>query len=271
VRLLWELHFDLPREGPGDDEATEHVLSLLPKRPYARILDAGCGPGMQTLCLARCLGGDITAIDTHQPFLDELERRARAEHVEHRIHTQNVPMQSLPFSESAFDLIWSEGAISCIGFERGLKLWRRFLTDDGIVVVSELSWLRTAATTDARQFWEQHYPDMSDIDGNLQRVSDAGYNPLTTYVLPPEAWWRNDYDPLERRINLLVEKYRGDEAALAELEAAREEIELFRRSYDSYGYVFYAMERVQQPPPDRKYELCRRRAGAAKPLANIEG
>jgi SAM-dependent methyltransferase len=153
-------------------------------------------------------------------------------------------MRSLPFSESAFDLIWSEGAIYCIGFEHGLKLWRNVLTVDGIVVVSELSWLHAGAPTEARRFWEQNYPDMSDIDGNLQRVSDAGYNPLTTYVTPPEAWWHNYYDPLERRINLLADKYRGDDAAIAELNAARDEIELFRRFYDSYGYVFYAMERV---------------------------
>jgi SAM-dependent methyltransferase len=189
------------------------------------------------------LGGDITAIDTHQPFLDDLERRARTEHLEHRIRTQSVLMQSLPFRPLTFDLIWSESAIYCIGFEDGLKLWRRFLTDDGVVVVSELSWLRAAVPTEARRFWEQNYPEMSDIDGNLRRVADAGYNPLASYVLPSQAWWHNYYDPLGRRIDGLSEKYRGDEAAIAELNAARDEIELFRRFHDSYGYVFYTMER----------------------------
>jgi hypothetical protein len=43
---------------------------------------------------------------------------------------------------------------------------------------------------------------------------------------------------------LLADKYRGDDDAIVELNAARDEIELFRRFYDSYGYVFYAMERV---------------------------
>jgi SAM-dependent methyltransferase len=155
------------------------------------------------------LGGDITAIDTHQPFLDDLERRARTEHLEHRIRTQSVLMQSLPFRPLTFDLIWSEGAIYCIGFEDGLKLWRRFLTDDGIVVVSELSWLRAAAPTEARRFWEQNYPDMSDIDGNLRRVANAGYSPLASYVLPSQAWWGNYYDPLERRIDGLSENIEG--------------------------------------------------------------
>jgi hypothetical protein len=85
---------------------------------------------------------------------------------------------------------------------------------------------------------------MSDIDGNVRRVFSAGYKPLATYVLPSDAWWTDYYDPLERRIDLLDERYRGDDDALAELRAARKEIELFRRFHDSYGYVFFAMERV---------------------------
>jgi methylase of polypeptide subunit release factors len=66
----------LPREGPGDDASTECALRLLqhlPPRP--RILDIGSGPGAQTLVLARATGGTVTAIDVHQPFLDESMRR----------------------------------------------------------------------------------------------------------------------------------------------------------------------------------------------------
>jgi len=35
-------------------------------------VDIGCGPGMQTLELARISGGRIVAVDNHQPFLDVL-------------------------------------------------------------------------------------------------------------------------------------------------------------------------------------------------------
>lgn len=118
MSLFWELHSGLPREGAGDDEATEHMLSLLPQRRYSRILDAGCGPGAQTLCLARNLDGEITAVDTHQPFLDVLADQAQSTASNIAFRTANASMDSLPFEGASFDLIWSEGAIYCIGFER---------------------------------------------------------------------------------------------------------------------------------------------------------
>lgn len=245
MAVFWELHSDLPREGPGDDMATRHVLSLLPKRRYDRILDVGCGPGMQTICLARSFDGQIVAVDTHQPFLDVLAHRTKVERFGPRVKIENASMEALPFPDATFDLIWSEGAIYCIGFERGLKLWRRLLTLDGVVVVSELTWLRVNAPADALRFWERNYPDMSDIAGNLKRVVNSGYNPLATFLLPSDAWFRNYYDPLERRIDALSQKYRTDEAIITELDAQREEIELFRKFNDSYGYVFYAMQRCE--------------------------
>ncbi|HEX8823356.1 MAG TPA: class I SAM-dependent methyltransferase, partial [Archangium sp.] len=52
------LHTDLPREGPGSDDCTREALRRL--RPWLpaspRVLDLGCGPGKQTLVLARELG-----------------------------------------------------------------------------------------------------------------------------------------------------------------------------------------------------------------------
>lgn len=43
----------------------------------ANVLDIACGPGAQTLDLARLLPeATISAIDSHQPFVDEANRRA---------------------------------------------------------------------------------------------------------------------------------------------------------------------------------------------------
>jgi SAM-dependent methyltransferase len=243
MKLLWELHSGLPREGPGSDEATKHVLSLLPQRRFSRILDVGCGPGMQTLCLARSLDGSIVAIDNHQPYLDVLAKHAKAEHFESRVETRNASMDALALDDGTFDLIWSEGAIYCTGFERGLKLWRRLLTANGVVVVSELTWLSSDPPEEPRRFWERNYPAMQHLEKNAKLVADSGYDLLATYRLPPKAWFPDYYDPLERRIDLLCEKYAHDVALLAELNAQREEIDLYRRYHNAYGYVFYAMQR----------------------------
>jgi ubiquinone/menaquinone biosynthesis C-methylase UbiE len=112
LEFFWEIHSNLPREGPGDDASTRtafFMLTDLPKAP--RILDVGCGPGMQTLELARITDGPITALDTHQPFLDELTKRATKAGVADRITTMRESMFAMSFSAGSFDIIWSEGAI----------------------------------------------------------------------------------------------------------------------------------------------------------------
>ncbi len=118
---FWRLRSGLPREGPGSDESTrkalQSVAASLPEAP--RILDVGCGPGMQTLVLARETGGHVTAVDRHQPFLDELNRRGARDGLTDRITAVNASMSALDFPDGGFDLIWSEGAIYIMGFAGG--------------------------------------------------------------------------------------------------------------------------------------------------------
>src|SRR6267378_7009567 len=82
MSLFRELTEGLPRQGPGSSEATLRALGLtrgLPEHP--KILDVGCGPGAQTIDLARATNGEIVAVDIRQRFLDELTERARDEGV----------------------------------------------------------------------------------------------------------------------------------------------------------------------------------------------
>ena len=49
MSFYFEIHKDLPREGPGDNASTRKALEMmtsLPERPA--LLDVGCGPGVQT-------------------------------------------------------------------------------------------------------------------------------------------------------------------------------------------------------------------------------
>ncbi|MBM3298007.1 MAG: class I SAM-dependent methyltransferase, partial [Candidatus Aminicenantes bacterium] len=76
-RIFFEVHSGLPREGPGDEASLRRALRLvgkLPERPL--VLDVGCGPGLQTLDLARRTGGVVFGLDNHEPFLRDLRRQA---------------------------------------------------------------------------------------------------------------------------------------------------------------------------------------------------
>ena len=243
--IFFELHHDLPREAPGDNLSTHKAFALLsdlPLRPL--LLDIGCGPGEQTLTLAKSTNGHIIAVDTHQLFLEKLKRNAQEAEVLDKISLLTTSMFALPFSEQTFDVIWSEGAIYILGFTEGLHTWRRFLKPRGYVVVSELTWLRSYPPATAATFWEVAYPGMRTYEENLGIIQEAGYRPIGHFVLPEESWWRNYYTPLEARIVTLRKKYQGNVQANQQLDEAQQEIDLYRQYANWYGYVFYVMQMI---------------------------
>ena len=161
--IFWEIHSKLPREGPGDDASTRKAFSMLTDLPNAPcILDVGCGPGMQTLELARVTDGSITALDTHQPFLDELATRAKKAGVRERIPTVRGSMFAMPFLSESFDLIWSEGAIYFMGLHKALTQWKPLLRARGYIVGTEPCWLKKDIPDELRAFWRA-YPRMTTV------------------------------------------------------------------------------------------------------------
>jgi ubiquinone/menaquinone biosynthesis C-methylase UbiE len=243
--IFFELHHDLPREAPGDNVSTHKAFALLtdlPPRPL--LLDIGCGPGEQTLVLAKSTGGHIIAVDTHQPFLERLRRNAQEAEVHEKIWPIKTSMFALPFGEQTFDTIWSEGAIYIIGFTQGLRTWQRFLKPRGYVAVSELAWLRSQPPEEAAIFWKAAYPGMRTHEENLEIIRESGYRNVGHFVLPTESWWKNYYTPLEARITTLREKYQENVEARQQLDDAQQEIDLYRQYADWYGYVFYVMQKA---------------------------
>jgi ubiquinone/menaquinone biosynthesis C-methylase UbiE len=230
----------LPRQGPGSEGSTLKALSLcggMPERP--RVLDIGCGPGMQTLVLAQALDGRIAAADTSREYLDELQARAEAAGVFDRIEILNEDMSELPFRPQSFDLIWSEGAAYIMGFEEALTAWKQLLKPGGCIAVSELVWLRSDPPCEVAEFFGSEYPAMTDVETNLETVRRCGYEPLGHFTFPDADWWDDYYRPLKMKLPGLYKKYAGDEKALQVIESTAREIDMRRRFGAYYGYEFF--------------------------------
>jgi ubiquinone/menaquinone biosynthesis C-methylase UbiE len=208
------------------------------------ILDVGCGPGAQTLVLARLSGGHVTALDNHARFLDDLRQRASKAGLESRTTTVLGSMTDLPFRDSSFDVVWSEGAIFVMGFEKGLRSWRRLLKPGGWIAVSEVAWLKENPPGELLDFWQTAYPDIKTVKANLAVIRDCGYDTRGHFVLPEESWWESYYRPLEAKVSALKEKYRGNAEAEEQLEEHLAEMALFRKYAAFYGYVFFVMKKT---------------------------
>jgi SAM-dependent methyltransferase len=244
LEIFMSIHTGNPREAPGSAAATQRAFELcgdLGSEP--RILDLGCGPGAQSLDLASLSGGTVTAVDLHAPYLDQLTDKARHVGLEDRVTPLCADMAELTFAPGSFDLVWSEGAIYNLGFRTGLETWRPLIGPEGCVAVSEVTWLVEEPPDEARAFWAEGYPDMQSIDANLEDLERAGFAPLGHFVLDASCW-HEYYGHLEERMAGLEPAYAGDEVAARVFDAERQEIDVYRRHGESYGYVFYVARRT---------------------------
>ncbi len=236
-----KLHDGLPKQGPGSDASTARALALCGAlAPAPRILDLGCGTGRQSLTLARLTGGLVTAVDVFAPSLAVLRERARAAGLGDRIETVQQSMGALALGARSFDLVWCESAVYTIGFDAALRAWRPLLAPGGALALSELAWLTPDAPERARSFWAVGYPAMRSHAANLRAIADASFMLADSFTLPDADWEDGYYAELASRIPALRALHAEPEAR-AVLEAAQEEIAVFRERAGSFGYVFYAM------------------------------
>lgn len=236
------LHTDIPREAPGSDDATRAALRSLPRLPpNPRVFDLGCGPGRSTFVLARELGVPIVAVDTHMPYLDRLEETARKMGLSRLIETRCADMARFREDPGTIDLIWSEGAIYILGFERGLKIWSPLLKPGGLCVVTELVWFTAGPPDVVRTFWENEYPDMTTETGCVQRAANAGFDMITHFRLTKKNWFTEYLDPLTKRANQL--RMRADLDMIEVIEGHEKEVEMVNRYGDTFGYSFFVMRK----------------------------
>lgn len=228
------LHEGLPRQAPGSDRTSAHLLSLvgpLPEEPV--VLDLGCGPGRASLMLARVLGAAVTALDTHQPFLDQLRHDAQRLGLDDRITTVATSMEHPPAAPGSVDLLWCEGAAYILGLDRALAAWRPLITPQGVVVVTEIGASTDPPGNEVRQFWDGAYP-LRRRDQQQAIAQEAGLRIDSTYTLPDRDWFDEYYTPLWERTEHVD---RSDRAMAQAADAARAEIELRRRHPREYEYT----------------------------------
>jgi hypothetical protein len=186
-------------------------------------------------------GAHFVAVDSYEPFLNRLERSAKEKDLAHLVQIHCMNMQDIPSVFPTLDLLWSEGAAYNIGFANALGTWVKAIKPNGFAVVSELCWLREQIPNAAKEFFRSSYPDMQSVPQNIAIAEEAGYKIFNIYTLPREAWVNDYYDVLEARAKSLVNH--SDVAVRDFAVETLKEIETFKTSEGSYGYVFFVLQR----------------------------
>ena len=237
---FWKIHSALPRQAPGSDETSLRLFKLAGD-PTGKALDIGCGPGRASLLLTES-GLEVVALDTHQPFLDELRAMADCRKMSEKISTRNLSMDAIDYADENFDLIWAEGSAYIMGWEKALKGWRRFLKPGGKLVATECCWLTDKPSDGAREFWAENYPTMLTLDEATRVAREQGYGVVGTYILPASDWFDEYYTPLKQRHVELSKN--ADDAMKQAIELSSREIELYEKHGEEYGYVGFVLEKT---------------------------
>ena len=184
------------------------AFRALPTLDRPRVLDIGCGSGVPTIELAKLSNGEIVGIDIDQLELDKFEKKIQDEGLSSRVKAVNCTLFKLDFPDESFDIVWSEGSIFVIGFERGLKEWGRVLKPGGFMVVHD---------------------QINDVKNKLTIISKCGYTLLDHFILDFDIWWTDYYGLLEEHLNELREQHSHDPQALQVIKKHQDEIDMVKK------------------------------------------
>ena len=187
---------------------TRKAFLTLPPIKKPRILDIGCGSGVSTLELAELTKGEITGIDIDQSALNRFNTYKEEAGLPDRVRAVYCSMYDMDFPDGSFDIIWSEGSIYAIGFEKGLREWKNFLKPGGYMVIHD---------------------EEGDVSKKLKQITSCGYEILDHFILDIETWWDEYFSPLEQLIIKYRTRHPNDLTILEELQQTQKELDTFKR------------------------------------------
>ena len=246
LNMIYEYYSNTERQGPGSPEITLKALSFIDGlTEKSKVADVGCGTGGQTMVLAQNIPCEIIGIDLWPDFINQFNQNAQNKNLHERVKGIVGNMENLPFQEEEFDLIWSEGAIYNIGFERGLNEWRKFLKRGGYIAVTENTWFTEERPAEIQKFWQEAYSEIDTIPNKVAQMQKAGYLPIAVFVVPETCWTDYYYAQQPQMEESFLKKYSGNKSAEELIRSERYEIELYGKYKAYYGYVFYIGKRIK--------------------------
>ncbi|MBU1941087.1 MAG: class I SAM-dependent methyltransferase [Candidatus Thermoplasmatota archaeon] len=202
---------------------TRKAFQLLPECKNLHILDVGCGSGVPTIELAKISDGHIIGIDIDETSLNLLRRKIQETGLNNRVSVIKDSIQAMDFPEESFDIIWAEGSIFVMGFEKSIKKWRRFLKPNGFLVIHD---------------------ENKDKNIKLGLITKYDYAIIAQFELTANLWWLEYYTPLEQLIQKFRHKYPDESELNNELNNDQIEIDKCKSNSIVFSSFFVIMQKV---------------------------
>jgi len=106
----WDQDYYHPIAEKYYDDAVSTMLKLMEVSPGATVLDAGCGPGVHSIRVAK-ENFQVVAVDISKTMLEEAKKRIENAGVSGNIKFQQEDLTALSFADASFDYVFSWGVI----------------------------------------------------------------------------------------------------------------------------------------------------------------
>jgi SAM-dependent methyltransferase len=194
---------------------------------------------MIEICIPYMIEGNVVkSEDEARKMMKEL-----LPHLKHWRSNRNMGGANL----GEFDLIWSEGAIANIGFEKGLNYWKDFLKKDGYIAVTYESWFTDERPAEIEKWWLDAVPEINTIGHNISIMQKTGYIPVASFTLPENCWIDNYFIPQKERQEEFLKKHAENKTVEDMIAFMRREADLYSKYKQYYGYVFYIGKKNGSP------------------------
>ena len=202
-------------------EHTRKAFALLPPVDRPRILDIGCGEGLQTMELARLGGGEVVGIDIDETALTRFQQRLEPSDVSSRITVRRCSLFDSGLADESFNILGEEGVLHLLEPARSFAACSRLLVPGGFLVMHEtLEWFEAAS----------------------QRLPDWGLVFVDRHLLPKHFWWTEYGAPLEDRIRAFRESH-GGAAGSPELTRYANEAAMIKADPDCFDCGFFILQK----------------------------
>jgi ubiquinone/menaquinone biosynthesis C-methylase UbiE len=129
--------FGISSAHPGGFPLTKALLEDAGLTKQHHVLDVGCGTGETSVYLAKAYSCKVTAIDLHPGMIAHAKKRIQ----DHGVPVELVQgdIQSLPFQNNTFDVLFSESVTVFTDLSKTLSEYARVLKPGGLLYDVEMT------------------------------------------------------------------------------------------------------------------------------------
>ncbi len=157
----------------GGQEATRELVDRTRITPLSYVLDVGCGVGVTSCHLARCMGCRVMGVDNNPLMVERARERSKKLKLTDLVEFQQADAMKLPFENDSFNVVITESVTAFPQDKaKALREYYRVTKPGGFIGLNEATWLKTPVPEEIQAWASQ------DLGANVSPLQPREWTQL---------------------------------------------------------------------------------------------